>query len=129
MILIAEGVVDLDQAGVVESGSADVSDVVDCGTGVRGVGSGPELKQRLGDGVSYLRTFGSGWHARRTHSRIDLAEAFPRGKEESFVPAYGAAECRAILIAVEGILDAAQFVGEEVRGIEIGIAEVFEGRP
>ena len=44
VILIAEVVVDLDQASVVKSGSADIGDVIDGGPWLRGVGAGPELE-------------------------------------------------------------------------------------
>ena len=125
VIAVAEVVIDLDQAGVVESRGADVDDVV---IGADGVGQGPEVQESFGDGVSNLGALSEGGDEGEAGGRGDLAELFVRGEEERFVFLDRAANGAAKLVAVERRLGALGFVDEEIRGVEIGVAEVFEKR-
>ena len=117
--------VDLQNAGVVERVGGDVGDVIG---GADAVGRGPEFEQGFRDRVGYGGTLGVGGDARGTYGRVHLPEAFPRSEKERLVLMDRSAESGAVLVAVQRVLGATEFVGKEIRRIEVRVAQVLEDR-
>src|SRR5437762_14104089 len=85
MIFLAEVVIHLRETRFVESRRADVGDEIVRPRNRSEVGRGPELQQRLGDGIPNRSALGGGWYASRADRWSYLPEAFIGRKEEHSV--------------------------------------------
>ena len=121
--VVAEVVVHLDQARMVESGGADINDKIIRAGGIR---RGPELQQRLRNGVGDLSALCGGRYQGQAWRGRYLPELFIGSEEKSLVFLNRAAHRPAELIPVKRRLRAARLVHEEIGCIEVRIAEIFE---
>src|SRR6185295_8160873 len=87
----------------------------------------PEFEQGFRDGVGHGGALCIGGNARGADGRVYLAEALPGAENERLVLADGSSESGAILVAVQRVLGALEFIGKEIRSIEVGVTQVFEG--